>query len=276
MADATLNVKELIRIGKETGAPQVTSQGGIPYVVIPSDCKVVGLADMIYNKFSTAPIRKQAFVKVLDGASFIEYFAKFCDENSRVFADETQSRVLAVLDYHGAGDSGPRWCEHKLQLDLRHSDEWTTWTGKNGVEEKMVQVEFAEFIEDNTPDIVRPDAATMLEMARTLEAKTEADFSSAIRLNNGQVQFTYNENIKGTFGSGKVEIPEEFLIAIPVYVGGARVQVRARLRYRILGGKLSIWYDLLRVKEIERSAFMAILQEIKDGLKVSIINGNPA
>lgn len=276
MADTTLNVKQLLDLGRQSSGPQVVADG-IPYAVIPSDCKMVSLADAIYNKYRETPVRKQATVKVLDGASFIEYYNLFSDPNSRVFADETASRVLAILDYHGAGtDGGPRWGEHRIQLDLRLSEEWLVWNGRNGQENKFTQMEFAEFIEDNTPDITTPDAATMLEMARTLEAKTEADFSSAIRLNNGQVQFTYSETVKGTYGSGKVEIPEEFLISIPVYVGSPRISIRARLRYRINSGKLAIWYDLLRVGEIERKAFMTVLQEIKDGLKVGIINGSPA
>jgi hypothetical protein len=113
-------------------------------------------------------------------------------------------------------------------------------------------------------------------MARTLQAKTDVDFSSAVRLNNGQVQLKYTEQIKGTYGNGNVDIPEEFTIAIPVYVGTPRVTIRARLRYRLVSGKLSIWYDLLRPSEVERNAFIGVLDTIKDGLKVNVINGEPA
>jgi hypothetical protein len=82
--------------------------------------------------------------------------------------------------------------------------------------------------------------------------------------------------VKGTFGSGKIEIPEQFTIAIPVYVGTARVPLTARLRYRINGGKLVIWYDLLRASVIERDVFLAVLGGIQDGLKIGIINGAPS
>lgn len=270
LTDKTL--EEIQRLGQIVGNPKEC--GGIPYAVIPQDCKVESLEKFRWSQYADFPHRKKGIVKVLDATSFIEYYQLFSDENSRVFADETQSLVLAILDYHGAGsDGGPRWGGHRVRLDLRHSPEWLTWTGKDG--HAMTQVGFAEFMEDNAPDIVNPSAATMLEMARTLQAKTDVDYSSAIRTNNGQVQLTYNETVKGTYGSGKVEIPEEFSIYIPAYIGTPRVPVRARLRYRLNGGKLKIWYNLLQPDEIERKAFVDTLGSIKDGLKVNIINGNP-
>jgi uncharacterized protein YfdQ (DUF2303 family) len=267
-------IKELLALGVAQGAPKEV--GGVPYAIVPNDCSVKDLSAFRFNDFSAAPHRKKGTVAVLDAASFIEYYTLFSDANSRVFADETKSQVLAVLDYHGAGDGGPRWGQHRVRLDLRKSPEWLTWMNQNGQAKKMSQMEFAEFIEDNTPDIREPNAATMLEMARSLQAKTDVDFSSAIRTNNGQVQFKYTENVKGTYGNGNVEIPESFTVGIPVYVGTQRVAITARLRYRLNSGKLSIWYDLLRADAIERDAFMSTLAEIKQGLSVTIINGVPA
>jgi uncharacterized protein YfdQ (DUF2303 family) len=276
LSDKTL--KEAVKLGQNIGDAKsvlVLPGNGIPYAVIPNDSKVESLLNFVYNDYAERPHRKKATVAVLDAGSFIEYYSLFSDSHSRVFADETKAQVLAVLDYHGTGENAPRWGQHRVRLDLRHSEEWKAWTGHNGQSHKMSQLEFAEFIEDNAPDIKEPNAATMLEMARSLQAKTDVDFSSAVRTNNGQVQLKYTENIKGTYGSGNVEIPEEFLIQIPVYVGTERVPIRARLRYRLLSGKLSIWYDLLRADEIARVAFLNVLGAIKEGLKVTVINGTP-
>lgn len=268
-------LKELVRIGQMTGEPKQVA--GIPFAVIPDDCKLEDLTKFRFNQYAERPHRAIGTAAVLDAASFIEYYTLFSDENSRVFADETTSKVLAVLDYHGAGsEGGPRWGQHRVRLDLRSSPEWSTWINRNGVAHKMTQMEFAEFIEDNTPDIREPSAATMLEMARSLQAKTDVDFSSAIRTNNGQVQFKFTESIKGTYGSGNVEIPEQFIVGIPVYVGSPRVAITARLRYRLNSGKLSIWYDLLRHEAVEREAFLSALDGIKGALNVTIINGVPA
>lgn len=273
--DYSESIQQIADLARQAG--QAINIGGVPYTVIPSNCKIEDLSRFRYNDFAANPHRKKVAVGVLDAASFIEYYQQFSDENSRVFADETQGIVKAVLDYHGAGSEGaPRWCQHTLTLKLRPSPEWTTWVGHNGHACKMSQMDFAEFIEDNTPDIVEPNAATMLEMARTLQAKTDVDFSSAIRTSNGQIQCTYNEQVKGTYGTGKVDIPEQFKIAIPVYVGGDRTPIIARLRYRLASGKLSIWYDLLRHKEVERTAFTKQIAAIKETLKVAVINGMPA
>jgi uncharacterized protein YfdQ (DUF2303 family) len=273
LSDKTL--KEAVRLGQLIGEPKTATVNGIPFAVIPADAKVEDLTKFLYNQYGERPHRKVATVKVLDAASFIEYWTQFADDNSRAFADETKSTVLGVLDYHAAREGAPRWGDHRVQLMLRHSEEWKTWTGHNGQPRKMTQMEFAEFIEDNTPDIVNPRAADMLEMARTLQAKADVDFSSAIRTNNGQVQLKYTENVKGTYGAGNVEIPEEFTISIPVYVGSPRVTIRARLRYRLNSGKIAIWYDLLRADAVERDAFMATLEEIRTGIGVTVINGSP-
>jgi len=275
MAETTVNTKQLLDkmldLGKITG--DVKDSGGLPFVVIPQDCKVQSLADLVYSRYADKPHRIVQKVTVSDAASFLHYYSLFSDPNSRVFADESGTKITAILDYHAAGEGSPRWCDHTLTLAFEHSDEWDAWVSHSGVGNKMTQIEFAEFVEDHTPDIVKPDAATMLEMARTLQAKTDVDYSSAVRLSNGQVQLTYNEQVKGTYGAGKVEIPESFAISIPVFTGSARTSIEARLRYRLVSGKMSIWYDLLRYKDKAREAFRSEVAAISAGLKEIIING---
>lgn len=269
------SVKELVQLGRNAVGAQVPVTGALPFVVIPQDHKIQDLKDLVYNEYTPFPIRKEGTVKVFDAGSFCDYYTLFCDPNSRVFADETTGRILAVLDYHGAGsDGGPRWGKHRIDLTLRDSTEWKRWTGSDG--KKFSQLDFAEFIEDNAPDIIDPNGAAMLEVARDLQARTEADFGSAVRLQNGQVQFKYSETIRATVGAGQLEVPERFKVAIPVHIGGDRVGLTARLRYRISSGKLTFWFDLLRADAIKRDAFLAVRQSIGDSLAITVINGVPA
>lgn len=265
-------VKQLVDLGR--AAADVRTIGNTPLVVIPNDHKVVPLREYVNNSDAERPLRKQGTVKVLDSGSFCEYYSLFSDEHSRVFADETVSKVLAVLDYHGAGENAPRWGAHRVELVLRHSEEWKAWESFDG--QRKSQMEFAEFLEDNAPDIVTPDAATMLEVARDLRAKTDVDFGSAVRMSNGSVQFKYTEQVKSTYGAGNVDVPEQFVISIPVYLGCDRVRITARLRHRINSGKLTFWYDLLRSDVVKRDAFLAIRKSIADTLHISVINGSPA
>lgn len=268
------SIAELVDLGRITGDPKVAAGGNVPYAVIPSNCKVEDLSRLIFNDHAERPERKNGTVTVLDGVSFCEYYTLFSDENSRTFADETKSRILAVLDYHEAHDAGPRWGRHRLDLPLRYSPEWTAWKAKDA--KNQTQVEFAEFIEDNTPDIVSPDAATMREIALDLSAKSDVNFASGIRLANGQVQLAYNETIVGTFGKGQMEIPERFTISIPVHVGAERVEMTVRLRYRINSGRLAFSYHLFRPEAVERAAFVSVRQSIEQALQIRIINGTPA
>ncbi len=266
-------IKELVSLGR--AAAEVRRVGNTDFVIIPNDHKVVGLADYADNPRADRPLRAKGTIKVYDSTSFCEYHRLFSDDNSRVFADEEQATVLAVLDYHGAMAGGaPRWGEHRVSLTHRLSKEWKEWTAQDG--KRTPQLEFGEFIEDHAPDIVEPDGATMLEVARDLRAKTEGDFGSAIRVSNGSVQFKYTEQTKGNFGASNMDIPEEFIVSIPVYLGCDRVRVRARLRYRINSGKLTFWFDLLRADAIKREAFSAARNSIAETLSITIINGTPA
>ncbi len=284
MADATINdntileLKKLALQGAEVKLPRSGDgvDGEIPFVVVPDGYHVENMEKLIWNEHNHRPQALKQTVNALDAPSFIEYYKLFADNHSRVFADETKSWVGAILDYHDADGTGnPRWGRHRLNLTLRKSREWLIWTGRNGQSKKFEQAEFAEFVEDNGPDFVEPSCATMIELARTLEAKKNVDFQSSLRLSNGQVQFTYQENVNGTFGAGKLEIPEQFVVAIPVYVGMPRERVTARLRWRLNGKQLAIWYDLLRADVLERDAFIGSLEDITDAIGVTIINGVP-
>ena len=274
MADISKDaIVELVDLGRLGSSLQQLPDGGVPFVVIPATAKVQDFSALVEERL-TNPRRKIGTAKVLDASSFNEYFTLFRDENSRIFADETATRIVGVLDYHEVGEGKPRFGQHRVELALRFSEEWSTWGAKDG--NKQTQMDFAEFLEDNAPDVVSPDAATMREVATDLRAKTDSDFGSAIRVQNGSVKFGYSEQTKGTFGKGDMEIPERFLIAIPVYIGTERVQLTARLRYRINGGKLTFWYDLLRAEQASRDAFAAIYDTIADSLQVKIINGSSA
>ena len=114
----------------------------------------------------------------------------------------------------------------------------------------------------------------MLEISRTLEAKKKVNFASAIRLDNGQNQFTYEEEISGTAQKGQLQIPEEFTIGIPVLEGGASYAVDARLRYRIAeGGKLTMWFELIRAHKVVENAAAEVWSQIEAETGLKVFNG---
>ncbi len=262
-------VRELIDAGRRSIGVLEADIEGIKFAVIPEGYKVHSLESLQYTDYAEAPHRKKGNVELQDPKSFIEYWNLFHDEDSRIFGGLDHLWIKAVLDYHRVGEKPPRWGQHTVTLRVKPSDEWNIWFGQNG--KKREQVDFAEFIEDNTPDIIDPSAATMLEVARTLSAKNNVEFSSGIRLDNGQVKLTYTEEIKGSYGTGDVEVPERFTIRIPVFNGTAPVEIVARLRYRLNGGRIAFWYDLLRPTAILRAGFQKVVEQVEQATKSVVL-----
>lgn len=278
MADIDEGTAALVReLADASHEPQMPAGGNTPYVAVPNDYKIVGLSDFIWNDRSERPHRIKTAVEVWDAASFTTYFLNFRDPNSRVFADVNAATVTGILDYHefaGAMEGQgtlPRWGSHKLTLSLKKSPEWQLWLANN--KKTMDQDTFATFIEDNGPDIREPNAASMREIASDLHETHEMTFAGKATSPNGSQKISYSQENKSTFGKTEATVPESFTIAIPVYQGGALVQLVARLRWRVSGGKANFWYDLLRSDAAERAAFDAARAEIAGAIEMPIISG---
>ena len=274
ITDAT--IQSLIEVGRLAAAPtevQNAEHVSVPYIVVGG--KVTPLPDLMFNEHAKAPERVKQTVTVFDPASFVDYYTLFNDQNSRIFADETKLQVLAVLDYHAAGDgNSPRWGQHRLSLTLRQSEEWKIWKGNNN--QQLTQQQFAEFLEQNSTDIISPNPASIREIAEDLEATVDVEFAAAQRMAGGKVNFKYTETTKTTVSGGKaVTVPDQFTLSIPVFIGGDPIQVGAFLRYRIKEQKLVFFYTLLRPEECVRTAFLAARSQIAEMLMVYIINGTP-
>jgi uncharacterized protein YfdQ (DUF2303 family) len=270
---------EFIRELADASSAVGTVEGGnTPYLLHPADYKVTTLEALIQNDRSERPHRIKQAVEVWDAASFIEYFIAFRDHSSRVFADVNVATVTSVLDYHEwigeetHNDTAvPRWGSHKLTLSLKKSPEWLLWIASN--KKTMDQDTFATFIEDNAPDIVDPSAATMKEIASDLHETHEMTFAGKATTPNGSQKISFTQENKSSFGKADATVPESFKVGIPVYIGGERVQLVARLRWRVAGGKATFWYDLLRDDAAERAAFDATRAQVAEAIGAPIISG---
>lgn len=234
------------------------------YLALPSDFAIKNLEHLM-----RMPSRPRGDTVLHDAASFIA-IASNMGPSTRIYATLTPPKFVAV----GNDNSGdiPGWRDWTATYACPLSAEWKTWTAASG--RQMTQEEFARFIEDNIPDVATPPAADMLEIARSLEAKKKVNFAAGIRLSNGQSELTYEETIQGTAAKGKLSVPEVFTIGVPVFENGFRYAVDARLRYRISdGGKLAMWFELVRPHKILEDAFKAVWDEIATGTGLSIVRG---
>lgn len=182
-----------------------------------------------------------------------------------VFVDRKRYRVTAVLNDLDGEHGGIDWRDYRLTLQLALSPEWQKWTQLDG--KLLTQVSFAELIEDGLSQIVSPPAADMLEVAQSFEAKRSADFESGTRLSSGDVSFRYTETTQAKAGQkGDLEVPAAFVLRLPVFEGGALVELKARLRYRISNTGLQIGYKLDRPDELQRAAVEAVAQDVTAAL----------
>lgn len=247
----------LIEAGKKLGHADLRNIGDTPVVVLEKDQRVQDLESLL-----PAPTRIRESVTLTEVISFIDYWQLFADDSSVIFSNLQDRSFQAVFDYHTAGFPG--WAQHKAKLECRLSTEWKTWFEKN--QKPFDQAGFAEFIEMNALDIVSPDSAEMVQIALTLQAKTNIDFKSGVRLQNGQVQLGYQETINGTAGeNGQMQIPEKFELGIRVFQGGEKYKVEAYLRYRIRDGKLTFFYQLIRPERLLEDAFELVKKQVAEG-----------
>lgn len=194
------------------------------------------------------------------------------DGQATVYADMPRLRLTAVLnDDH---DGGPDWRDHRAVVDLRPTPEWEAWTKSDG--RLMTQEDFSEFLEQHAHEVISPDAATMIEVARTFEAKRDVQFRRAISPQSGAVEVQYDETIDGRAGRGSITVPDEFTIVASPFYGAEPLQVRARFRYRLRDGHLGVGYSLLHVDRLMDDTFNDLVARLVDELEVvPVLRGEP-
>lgn len=250
-----MDFTELLKAGQALGTPRLLQDGGA-YAVVPDGSH---LADL--ERFLPKPARQKAAVTAHTVESFADYFTRFGTDNSAIFADQKSLRVTGVIDFHGPAGVADH-CEHAITYTAPRSEEWTRWREAHG--ERKSQADFARWVEENRMEVRRPDAATMLETARSLKATKKVDFVSETDLNNGDAQFTYNEKTEGQTRKGNVIVPTEFIITLPIFFGEPSVDVLVRLRWRMNDAALSMWLEIDRMAYVEQEAFTDLVDTIAE------------
>lgn len=233
------------------------------------------------------PSAKRGHAQLVDPQSFAAYVRDHMTFGTVLTGDANESggHFRALLDHHvpttAANDANkPGWTEHRATMKLQPTPEWARWMAVN--DRELEQRAFAEFLEDNAVDIVVPEGEAgtvfptqqaLMSVASTLQIKTDVKFASALRLQNGQVQLGYVENIQGGHGSeGSLPVPERFAIAVAPFRGTPKYIVTCRLRYRGTGGRAAFKVIIERPHKIVESAFNDLKAKIEElvGLRVLV------
>lgn len=282
MTDIDTAALTIANLARAADKPSNLEPGCIYAFMTDAGPKVVDL--FTDEKYLDAPRRKHGTVTVDDVASFAQYWDKHAygadaaPNGSEVFADVKTATITAVLNAHQAHE--PDWQDHRLTLQLEYTPEWSAWAKNNT--RSMSQAAFAEFIEDHLTDIASDDKAPcspadLLEMAQQFQAHTKVEFKSGHRISSGQVQFAYAETIEAKAGErGTITIPTAFDLGIRVFDDLEPYRVKARFRYRMHDGALTLSYHLNDPERVTREAVGLVVAKAEAACGVKIMLGRPS
>lgn len=228
------------------------------------------------RRVGAAPARKVGHAQLTDTHSFGLYVNDHQEQGkTTLWGDRRQGRILAVFNGHQvSGDGTPGWGDHRATLSLQKTPEWEAWNKASG--QLVGQEQFANFLEDHQLEVVDPDGATLLEVVTSIEATKGAAMKSAIRLDSGQVQVSYEETIEATAGkAGKLTIPTKVTLALTPFECGEPYKVEARFRYRLNNGALSLGVILDRPDDVLRAAFTDVVAKVEDDTSCTVLYGTP-
>lgn len=268
------DAKTILEAGAALGNVRI-EEGVMPFVVVPREYHVVDLEHLMPE-----PTRKRAAVTMLDADSFIAYVKEHAIEDcSCIYADVDfeagKYSLLAVIDDHGTDQ--PMWRAHTASLAPLQSLEWKRWRGHD--RKAMPQADFAAFIEDNLGDIATvpemPTGKDMLEMALAFEANSDKRFKRKLDLQGGGTHLEYVDQADDAT-STKMRYFERFAIGIPVFQGATNGYfVEARLKFRMAGGALTFWFELIRPDRVFKTAVSSEVEKIREATNIPVLFGRP-
>lgn len=163
-----------------------------------------------------------------DVASWAAYVKRFGGNSSfPPFLTWSESGLSAILDYHGRLEA-PGRCQWKANQPFERSLQWKAWAALTDGRARG-QKDVIEALEDLGADIVEPDAASLLTILRTLRATVNATAETDLRP-DGSTSVAYTKD--KTVQAGKVELPSEIVIGIPI-LKGHPVLYKLRIRVRV-------------------------------------------
>jgi len=270
----TTEADAIINAARMSTEPHILDLG--EYHIVPTANGDVRIFDLTGDQYRDTPRHKTGTVTVRDVPSFLAVYGKHASPDAEVFADRTRATITAILDAHTGHGGTPQWQGHRVMLALKHTDAFNAWSGVNG--KMMSQNDFAEFIEDRRADIITPAAADVLELAQTFQATTKVDFKSSTILKTGQRQLSYVESIDASAGHrGEMAVPDHLQLAVAIFEGATVADaITARLRFRIVDGKLNLAVILDQLGDVVRAAFEGVIADVQADIKVPVLRGTPS
>ena len=270
---------------------QILDVEGIPAAAVPSGMKLCSVKSL-RDEYLTKPERLKGTARLETLASFIGHVQRFKDGGSAIFARLGDKPSLrAVYDYND-GPQSPRFSEHRAEYTFPLSREWAAWMAIDG--KAMEQGAFAAWVEDHAADVVPPtipQAASAVEMLRAVEitpgtptqvltfsrgidVRVESSVVNQVSLPTGGRRLVFDESIKGAAGE-PLEVPGGFIVALPLFDGGAHYALPVRLRLRVEKGRVLWTIAVLRAADVLRDAVTAAAEQVRATTALPLFYGTP-
>lgn len=238
-------------------------------VAVPNNTKVEQLD---FSAMAAHPDRTKAKALAADLPTLLDYLHRHhhAAETTVWVLHNPETSSLSItgrLNDHSATDAG--WADHTINYTPALSVEWKRWTKHNG--QVMNQLEFANFLEDNLADIHpgdvqgMPTAGDMLQMALAFEAVQDMRVKSHARTQDGGIKLEFADQADDTTAK-KMEAFARFRIAVPVFYGGARFPLVAKLRFNARKAVPEFWFELIRPDQTHLAASLHLIDELRSGL----------
>lgn len=272
-----------------------TVDGVADVLVVPSGKRIEDLRPIIDARLP-APRRRTGTARVTTLESFTALVRRFADEHSAIFAvdDRRAPRLIAVLDYHEQTAKGaPRFGTHRVEYAFPLSDEWRAWLAF-AARDQISQRDLAEFLEEHIVDVRAPESlgeattqlgaqlgityagpAALMALSRGLSIRVDQKVTQAINLSTGEASLGFEETHSSKDGTGPLKVPGGFALAIPVFRGGKKYVVAARLRYRLREGAVTWRVALHRVDAVFDDAFSGACADVLAQTEAPLFYGQP-
>jgi uncharacterized protein YfdQ (DUF2303 family) len=193
-----------------------------------------------------------------DLASFIDIVTRFQNDTSAIFASQAENKIVAVLNHDPASGQATEyggWKDRLAVYQLSLSTELNYW---KEVRNFVTQERFSEFLEERANDIIRPEAAKVLDVANNLSLTETMEFSSKKKMSNGDHQLVFKKDT-----ATSIEVPGKITIQVPLYEGDIRVNLEGLLRYRVTNGQLVFQVLFPDLEALMRAQFRDIVDRLR-------------
>ena len=218
----------------------------------------------------------------LDKATIVEMRAAHDALNDDAAEDEQEPFVLPTV-YTSTDNPRPQWRRFRAEYHFPAHDAFKAWSTQN--KQPLSQSTLAEWIEDHITDVMDISTADqikavktrdligqlnlslgnrlqLLTAARGMAVKVTESVRSAVNTNDGSITVAYEQNHEAASKDPDLKIPTAFVIALPVFEGGAVFQLLTRLKYRKEGQTLKWSFDVYNLKRAVDVAFTSACDDV--------------